>query len=175
MLKNYKKFTSILLFVTILTLMSSFTFAEDTSKPDTGDTSFIIIATAMVFLMTPGLAFFYGGMVRRKNVLNTMMNSFTIIGLISIQWIILGYTLAFGTDTGSGLLGNFDFAGFNGITGTLTGTIPTGIFAMYQLMFAIITAAIIMGSFAERMKFPVLIVFILTLDNSSIRSLAHWV
>ncbi|MCX7772624.1 MAG: ammonium transporter, partial [Clostridia bacterium] len=157
-------------------------FAADGSSPvDTGDTAFNIISTALVFLMTPGLAFFYGGMVRRKNVLNTMMNSFSIIGIISIQWVLFGYTLAFGPDVGGGLLGGLNFLGFNGVgadPATLIGAanhIPHASFAMYQMMFAIITPALITGAFAERMKFGPFVAFVVLWATLVYDPLCHWV
>src|SRR5262245_33805218 len=123
-------------------------------KIDTGDTAWLLVSTALVLLMTPGLALFYGGLVRAKNVLSTFMHSFFALGLVTLQWILFGYSLAFGADHW-GLIGGFDFAFFDGVgmeprTG---GTIPHLLFATYQLMFAIITPALISGAFAERLKF----------------------
>lgn len=169
------------MFLLVLLIMVSLpvvVFAEGETAIDTGDTAFNIISSALVFIMTPGLAFFYGGLVRRKNVLNTMMSSFALIGLITIQWVLIGYTLAFGTDI-NGLFGGLDFLGFNGVGGTpnadYAATIPHGAFAVFQLMFAIITAAIITGSFAERMRFPALMLFILGWSTLVYDPLAHWV
>ncbi|MCX7745588.1 MAG: ammonium transporter [Clostridia bacterium] len=153
-------------------------FAEGESKVDTGNTTFILICSALVFIMTPGLALFYGGMVRKKNVLNTMMNSFVIIGIISIQWILIGYTIAFGPDQYH-LFGGFEFFGFNGVGAEpntdYAATIPHGAFAAYQLMFAIITPALITGSFAERMRFPAFLAFIVLWATFVYDPLAHWV
>src|SRR5262245_58805856 len=108
---------------------------------DTGDTAWVIVATALVMMMTPALAFFYGGMVRKKNVLSTLNLSFITIGLISLQWIVLGYTLAFG-DTRGGLIGGLNFLGLNGVGAepnpALAGTIPHLLFMAYQMMFAVI-------------------------------------
>ncbi|MCX7710110.1 MAG: ammonium transporter [Clostridia bacterium] len=138
----------------------------------------MFVSTALVFLMTPGLALFYGGMVRKKNVLNTMMNSFIIIALISIQWVLFGYTLSFGPDKG-GLIGGLDWMGFRGVGGTpnadYAGTIPHSAFAMFQLMFAIITPALITGAFAERMRFPAFLAFTLLWSTLVYDPLAHWV
>lgn len=130
---------------------------------NTGDTAFILISAALVFFMTPGLALFYGGMVKRKNVLSTIMASFFICGLASVLWVVIGYSLSFGKDMG-GVIGNLDWAFFNGITGEpnadYAGTIPHTLFAAFQMMFAIICAAIITGSLVERMKFSALFLFI---------------
>jgi len=127
-----------------------------------GDSSFLLICSALVLLMTPGLAFFYGGMVRRKNVLNTLMSSFFICGLASIMWVLVGYSLSFGDDIG-GVLGGLNFALFNGVgadPSALAPTIPHELFAAFQMMFAIITPALITGSLVGRMKFSALFIFI---------------
>lgn len=130
---------------------------------NTGDTAFILISTALVLFMTPGLALFYGGMVKRKNVLSTIMASFFIAGLASVLWVLIGYSLSFGKDIG-GIVGNFDWAFFRGVTGEpnadYAGTIPHTLFAAFQMMFAIITPALITGSLVERMKFSALFTFI---------------
>lgn len=128
---------------------------------DTGNTAFIIIASAMVFFMTPGLAFFYGGLVRRKNVLNTMMSSLFIIGLSSAMWVLFGYSFSFGGD--GSFIGNFEHLGLSGIgqgTGDYADSIPGLAFVAFQMMFAIITPALITGSVAGRMKFKALFFFI---------------
>ncbi len=157
-----------------------FAFGDAPVKADTGDTVFSIFSIALVFLMTPGLALFYGGMVRKKNVLNTMMNSFIAIAIISIQWVLFGYTIAFGPDfNGWHLFGELKWLGFNGVGGApnpdYAATIPHAAFAMFQLMFAIITPAIISGSFAERMRFPAFIWFIVAWSTLVYDPLAHWV
>lgn len=130
---------------------------------NTGDTTFVIISAALVFLMTPGLALFYGGMVKRKNVLSTIMSSFFICGLASVLWVAIGYSLSFGKDIG-GFIGNLDLAFFRGVTGepnaTYAATIPHTLFTAFQMMFAIITPALITGALVERMKFSSLFVFI---------------
>ncbi|HOV24945.1 MAG TPA: ammonium transporter [Pseudobacteroides sp.] len=153
-------------------------FAEGEAVIDTGDTAFNMISAALVFLMTPALAFFYGGMVRKKNVLNTLMNSFVMVGLISIQWVLIGYTLAFGSDKG-GIIGGLDFLGFIGVGGTpnpdYAATIPHAGFAMYQMMFAIITPALITGAFAERMRFSAFLIFTTLWATLVYDPLAHWV
>lgn len=174
---NKKLITMLLGFLSLMCLPVA-AFAADAPKIDTGDTTFSMISTALVFLMTPGLALFYGGMVRKKNVLNTMMNSFVIIGLISIQWVLFGYTLAFGNDAFKGLIGGFDFLGFNGVganPSAYASTIPHGAFAMYQLMFAIITPALITGAFAERMRFSAFLIFVVAWATLVYDPLAHWV
>lgn len=126
---------------------------------NTGDTAFIIICAALVFFMTPGLAFFYGGLVRRKNVLNTMMSSFFIMGLSSAMWMLFGYSLSFGGD--GMIIGNLKNVGLMGIgQEDLSGTIPTLVFVAFQMMFAIITPALITGAVAGRMKFKALFIFI---------------
>ncbi|EGW39946.1 ammonium transporter [Desulfosporosinus sp. OT] len=145
---------------------------------DTGDTSFIMICTALVFLMTPGLALFYGGMVRKKNVLSTLMHSWIVIGLMSLQWILVGYTLAFGPDI-HGLIGGLNWLGLNGVgidpNPDYAATIPAIVFMAFQMMFAVITPALISGSFAERMRFPAFIAFVLLWATFVYDPLAHWV
>jgi len=145
---------------------------------DTGDTGFIMICTALVFLMTPGLALFYGGMVRKKNVLSTLMHSWIIIGIMSLQWILVGFTLAFGSDH-YGLIGGLDWLGLNGVgmepNPDYAGTIPAILFMAFQMMFAVITPALISGAIAERMRFPAFIVFMLLWATFVYDPLAHWV
>ena len=145
---------------------------------NTGDTGFIMISTALVFLMTPGLALFYGGMVRKKNVLSTLMQSWIIMGIMSLQWILVGYTLAFGPDY-HGLIGGLDWLGLNGVgmepNLDYAATIPAVVFMAFQMMFAIITPALISGSVAERMRFPAFTVFVLLWATFVYDPLAHWV
>lgn len=172
-----KKVLWSLFVLTAIIFIPTFSFAADVAATDTGDTTFAILSTALVFLMTPGLALFYGGMARKKNVLNTMMNSFVIIALVSVQWVIVGYTIAFGPDKFS-LFGGLDFLGFNGVGGApsaYAATIPHSAFSMFQLMFAIITPALITGAFAERMKFPAFLAFILLWSTFVYDPLCHWV
>ncbi len=129
---------------------------------NSGDIAFILICSALVFFMTPGLAFFYGGLERRKNVLNTMMSSIFIIGLASALWVLIGYSLSFGDNIG-GVIGSLNFFGLNGVgaeAGPYSETLPHLAFAMFQMMFAIITPAIITGSVAGRMNFKALFIFI---------------
>jgi Amt family ammonium transporter len=145
---------------------------------DTGDTAWMLVSTALVLLMTPGLAFFYGGLVRRKNVLSIMMQCFILVGVISIQWALFGYSLAFGTDH-AGIIGGLDFAGLNGVgvepNADYAGTIPHVLFMLFQMMFAVITPALIIGAFAERMKFSAFLVFSLLWATIVYDPMAHWV
>lgn len=155
-------------------------FAQDAATPsiDTGDTAFVMICTALVMIMTPGLGLFYGGMVRTKNVLNMIMKSFVILCLISVQWILWGYSLSFGPDKG-GLIGGLDWFGLQGVgqapNTDYAATIPAYVFVMFQAMFAIITPALITGTFAERFKFSALIVFTILWATLVYDPLAHWV
>jgi Amt family ammonium transporter len=148
------------------------------AKIDTGDTAWILISTALVMLMTPGLALFYGGMVRGKNVLGTIMQSFVAISLISVQWILIGYSLSFGPDI-NGLIGSLDWIGLRGVgiepNPDYAPTIPHMAFMMYQAMFAVITPALITGAFAERMKFSAYLLFILLWSTIVYDPVAHWV
>lgn len=145
---------------------------------NTGDTAFILISTALVFLMTPGLALFYGGMVRKKNVLSTLMHSWIVIGIISLQWILVGYTLAFGPDY-HGIIGSLNWLGLNGVgvdpNADYAATIPAIVFMAFQMMFAVITPALISGSIAERMRFSAFVVFVLLWATFVYDPLAHWV
>jgi Amt family ammonium transporter len=146
---------------------------------NTGDTAWILISTALVMLMTPGLAFFYGGLVRRKNVLSTIMHSFFILGLVSVTWVLWGYTLAFGPDTGLGVIGGLDWLGLNGVTGepsaTYATTVPHLAFMAFQMMFAIITPALITGAFAERKRFKAFVLFAAAWSTFVYAPIAHWV
>src|SRR5215210_8251153 len=124
------------------------------NKIDTGDTAWLLVATALVLLMTPGLAYFYGGMVRKKNVISTMLQSLVCMGVITVLWVVFGFSLAFGEDIG-GIIGNpATFFMMKGMVGNavwpLAPTIPLVLFAMFQLKFAVITPALITGAFAER-------------------------
>ncbi|HRJ43499.1 MAG TPA: ammonium transporter [Caldilineaceae bacterium] len=143
---------------------------------DTGDTAWIMVATALVLVMTPALGFFYGGMVRRKNILSTLNLSFITIGLISIQWVLIGYSLSFG-DSIAGLIGGLNFVGLNGVgLDVLEGlTIPHLLFAGFQMTFAIITPALITGAFVERIRFKTFLVFTLLWATLVYDPVAHWV
>jgi len=148
-------------------------------KIDSGDTAWLLTSSALVLLMTaPGLALFYGGMVRRKNVLGTLMQSFIILALISIQWVLWGYSIAFGPDRG-GIIGGLDWVGLNNVGLTPNAdygaTVPHQAFMVFQLMFAVITPALITGAFAERMKFSTFLVFIICWATLIYDPLAHWV
>ncbi|MBI5492710.1 MAG: ammonium transporter [Deltaproteobacteria bacterium] len=147
---------------------------ENAARIDKADTAWILVSTAMVMFMTPGLAIFYAGMARRKNVLSTMMQSFFILCLISLQWVLLGYTLSFGPDL-SGFIGALDFIGLANVGVEPKGTIPHLIFMMFQGMFAAITVALITGAFAERIKFSAVIVFSLLWATLIYDPLCHWV
>ncbi len=145
---------------------------------NTGDTTWVLVATALVMLMTPGLGFFYAGLVRRKNVLATIMHSFFILCLISVQWILFGYSLAFGPSMG-GFIGSLDWVGLNGVTlepnGDYAGTIPHQLFMVFQMMFAIITPALITGAFAERKRFKAFAIFSVLWATLVYAPVAHWV
>ena len=149
--------------------------AEEEVKLDTGDTAWILVSTALVLLMTiPGLALFYGGMVRKKNVLSTMAHSFVAAAVVSVVWVVVGYTLAFGE--GNLFIGSLDKFMLSGITTeALSGTIPEILFVIFQMTFAIITVAIISGSVAERMKFGAFIAFIAIWVVVVYAPITHWV
>lgn len=145
---------------------------------DTGDTAFMLISMVFVMIMTPALALFYGGMVRAKNVLNTIMQCLAAIGIISVQWVLFGYSLSFGPDVNH-IIGNFDWSLFNGV-GMLpeeaySATIPHMLFALFQMMFAIITVGIITGAFVERMRFGAFLIFIALWTTLVYDPVAHWV
>ncbi|WP_296281541.1 ammonium transporter [uncultured Acinetobacter sp.] len=148
---------------------------EEKPKADTGDTAWILTSTALVLLMTiPGLALFYGGMVRKKNVLSTMAHSFSAAAIVSVVWIVIGYSLAFGE--GNAVIGSLDKVMLSGITtDALSGTIPEILFVIFQMTFAIITVAIISGSVADRMKFSAWIAFITAWVIVVYAPIAHWV
>jgi len=153
--------------------------AEEATQINTGDTAWMLTSAALVLLMTaPGLALFYGGLVRRKNGLATIMQSFVLMALISVQWVLWGYTLAFGPDHG-GLLGGLDWLGLLGVEGVpnpdYAPTIPHQAYMIYQAMFAIITPALITGAMAERMKFSAFLLFSLLWATLVYDPLAHWV
>ncbi|MES4907607.1 MULTISPECIES: ammonium transporter [unclassified Streptomyces] len=144
------------------------------------NTAFVLISAALVMLMTPGLAFFYGGMVRVKSALNMLMMSFIALGVVSLLWVLFGYSLTFGDDIGGGLLGNLDHIGFKGINpeslwGTKPDAIPVLAFAFFQLMFAVITPALISGAVADRVKFGAWTLFITLWVTVVYFPVAHWV
>lgn len=146
------------------------------SAVDGADTAWVMVSAALVLLMTPGLALFYGGMVRAKNVLSTLMHSFVCIGLVTVLWVAVGYSLAF--SEGNPFIGGFEYALLAGVgaePGPVAATIPHDIFMLFQLMFAIITPAIISGAFAERIKFRAFVVFTLAWSLLVYTPVCHWV
>src|SRR5215216_5753867 len=150
----------------------------DDGKYNSADTAWILVATALVFLMTPGLAFFYGGMVNRKNVLSTMMKSIVAAGVVGVLWIVVGYSLCFGTSIG-GFIGNpmthlFYKDVASGAPWSLAPTIPKSLFSMFQLMFAIITPGLVVGAIAERMRFVSYVLFTILFSLLVYAPLAHW-
>jgi Amt family ammonium transporter len=149
-------------------------------KISAGDTAWVLASAALVMLMTPGLGFFYGGLVRRKNVLSTVMHSFFILCLISVQWVLWGYSLAFGPDwKGLGIIGDLSWIGLNGVglkpNPDYSATIPHQAYMVFQLMFAVITPALISGAFAERKRFKAFVLFSLLWATFVYDPLAHWV
>jgi len=142
------------------------------------DTAFVLVSAALVMLMTPGLALFYGGMVRSKNVLATIMQNFILLGVVGVLWAIYGYSLAFGPDVGH-FIGNLDWVGLAGVGAepfkAYSETIPHQTFMIYQAMFAIITPALITGAWAERMKFSTFLVFMVLWSTIVYNPVAHWV
>jgi Amt family ammonium transporter len=155
--------------------------AGEAPVADSGDTAWLLVSTALVMVMLPGLALFYGGLVRRKNVLSTIMHSFFGLALVSVVWVVVGFSLAFGSDVGGlGLIGNpFDFVGFIAVglepNPTYGPTIPFILFAAFQLMFAAITPALITGAFAERKRFGAFVVFTVLWSVLVYSPVAHWV
>jgi Amt family ammonium transporter len=152
--------------------------ADDGSSINAGDTVWVLVAAALVMLMTPAVGFFYGGMVRGKNVLSVMTQSFAILAIVSVLWVLVGYSIAFGPDVG-GVTGNLDWAGLNGVgvepNPDYSSTIPQMAFMVFQLMFAVITPALIIGAFADRMKFATFIMFVILWSVFVYAPLAHWV
>jgi ammonium transporter, Amt family len=160
-----------------LSLLPSLGFAADAPKLDTGDTAWMLVSTALVFLMTPGLAFFYGGMVRTKNVTTTLFQSFSAVAVVSLIWVIAGYSLSF--SEGSGFLGSLDHMMLNGVdqepNADFSATIPHVLFMLYQCMFAVITPALFTGAFAERTKFKGWIALCALWSLAVYVPVAHWV
>ena len=173
----------VLLVVAILALFAPSAGAGPTEGINSGDTAWMIVASALVLLMTPGLAYFYGGMVNHKNVMSTMLQSFIAMGVISVIWIIFGFSLAFGDSIG-GWIGNpTTFLMFNGVmdhkltlgsTDQLAFTIPFALFAFFQMKFAVITPALISGSLAERINFRAFVLFMVLFCVIVYAPLAHW-
>jgi ammonium transporter, Amt family len=145
---------------------------------DSGDTAWMLMSSALVLLMTPGLAFFYGGLVRRKNILSVFMQCLAAVCVVGLQWVLFGYSLAFGPDH-AGLIGDFSFAAMHGVgltpNAAYAATVPHLLFMIYQMMFAVITPALIIGAFAERMKFSSFLVFAVLWATLVYDPLAHWI
>src|SRR5947207_7365521 len=153
--------------------------AYNSSAVNTGDTAWVLTAAALVMLMTPAVGFFYGGMVRSKNVVSVIKQSVVILALVSIQWVLLGYSLAFGKDIGGGILGGLGYFGLYGVgyapNPVYASTIPQLAFMIFQAMFAIITPALIIGAFVERIRFRTLVVLVLLWATLVYEPIAHWV
>ena len=144
---------------------------------NSGDTAFVLFSTGLVMLMTPGLALFYGGMVRRKNILGVLMQCFTILAVLSLQWVLFGYSLSFAP--GEGLIGGLGWLGLRGVGlepyAGYAATIPHQVFMIFQAMFAVITPALIIGAFAERMKFSAFLLFTVLWATLVYDPVCHWV
>ncbi|HWC54496.1 MAG TPA: ammonium transporter [Chitinophagaceae bacterium] len=177
-LKQIIPFSVLAVFALAAAFIKPVTDYADTGKYNSADIAWIIVATALVFLMTPGLAFFYGGMVHRKNVISTMIKSVVAAGVVSILWVTVGYSLCFGTSIG-GFIGNpfthFFFKGVNsGEPWSAAPTIPKTLFSLFQLMFAIITPGLVVGAVAERIRFTSYILFTVLFSLLVYAPLAHW-
>ncbi len=144
-------------------------------KINTGDTAWVLTSAALVLFMTPGLAFFYGGMVRAKNMLAMLMQNFFAMGIVTILWVLIGYSLAFGGSGNGGLIGNLDYVGLKGLTNGVTGSIPTLAFVAFQLTFAVITPALITGAIADRMRWAGWVAFIGAWSVLVYLPVAHWI
>ncbi len=144
---------------------------------NSGDTAFVLVSAALVLFMTPGLALFYGGMVRRKNILSVLMQCFILMCVITLQWVLIGYSLAFGSDVGYGFVGGLDYIGLKGVgmAPQEGSSIPHLAFMVFQCMFAIITPALIVGAFAERIRFGSFLVFMLLWATLVYDPVCHWV
>ena len=178
----YKKFGNTrcaALIAAVFLILAMPALAEEAGGINAGDTAWVLVSAALVMLMTPALGLFYGGMVRKKNVLAIVMQSFIILALISIQWVLFGYSLAFGPDTGRGLIGGLEWLGLNGVGAApnpdYAATIPASVFMVFQMMFAVITPALITGAFADRMKFSTMMVFSVLWATLVYDPVAHWV
>lgn len=175
--KNYIPF-GILAVVAVIGISIPTLPNYDDGKYSTADISWMLVASALVFLMTPGLAFFYGGMVNRKNVLSTMMKSIVAAGVVGILWVVVGYSLCFG-ESYHGIIGSpFTHLFFKGVPSgpawVLAPTIPKSLFSMFQLMFAIITPGLVVGAIAERMRFAAYVIFTILFSLFVYAPLAHW-
>ncbi len=174
-------FAAFLLFTVIATVVAAEDVAPAASSAatvDTGDTAWLLTSSALVLLMTPALAFFYGGLVRRKNVLSILMQCFMLMCLITVQWVLFGYSLSFGPDI-KGIIGGLDWFGLKGVglepNPAYAATVPHQAFMIFQAMFAIITPALILGAFAERMKFSTFCIFSLLWATLVYDPVCHWV
>jgi Amt family ammonium transporter len=172
--------TALLTALTALAAVPVAAFAADGGAINSGDTAWMLAATALVMIMLPGLALFYGGLVRRKNVLSTIMHSFFGLALVSVVWVLVGFSIAFGPDVnGWGLVGNLSYIGFTNVgltpSATYAPTIPFVLFAGFQLMFAAITPALITGAFAERKRFASFVLFTVLWSVLVYSPIAHWV
>ncbi len=177
-LRNVAPFLTLVVIAFAAIFIPSLPNFDDAGKYSSADIAWIIVATALVFLMTPGLAFFYGGMVHRKNVISTMIKSVVAAGVVSILWVTVGYSLCFG-ESYNGLIGNpmthLFFKGVNsGAPWSLAPTIPLSLFALFQLMFAIITPGLVVGAVAERIRFTSYILFIVLFSLLVYAPIAHW-
>lgn len=174
---NIKKSIQWSIIISVL-MLSMPALAAEAPQIDSGDTAWVLASAALVMIMIPAVGLFYGGMVRKKNALSTIMFSFAILALISVQWVLFGYTLSFGPDVG-GIIGNLDWAGLIGVgqepNPDYAATIPALAFMVFQGMFAIITVALITGAFVERIKFSAFILFALLWATFVYDPIAHWV
>jgi len=179
-MRRFSKYFRGSAFILMLFAAARTAWAADPAAPaiSGGDTAWVLVSAALVFLMTPGLAFFYGGLVRKKNMLSVLMQCFILICMVTLQWVLFGYSLAFGPDV-HGLIGNLSWAGLQGVSldpfAGYAATIPHQLFMIYQAMFAIITPGLILGAFAERMKFSAFCVFSLLWATFVYDPVAHWV
>ncbi|MEI8075229.1 MAG: ammonium transporter [Bacteroidota bacterium] len=177
-LQRILPFTILLIIAVAAIFVPSLPSFSDTSKYNSADITWMLVATALVFLMTPALAFFYGGMVHRKNILSTMMKSIVATGVVTVVWVVVGYSLCFGDSIG-GFIGNpathFMFKGVvSGAPWSLAPSIPLVLFSLFQLMFAIITPGLVVGAVAERIRFTSYTVFILLFSLLVYAPIAHW-
>lgn len=173
-----KVFKGLLGLVGLLFVSCVSAYAADAPVSDTGDTAWLLVSAALVLLMTPGLAFFYGGLVRKKNMLSILMQCFLLMSVVTLQWVICGYTLSFGPDV-NGLIGSLSWIGLKGVglepNADYAATIPHQLFMVFQMMFAIITPGLIIGAFAERMKFGAFCVFTVLWATLVYDPICHWV
>ncbi len=176
MISHVNRF-KVLILTLVLAIWTAPAFAEGATV-DTGDTAWVLTSAALVLMMTPALAFFYGGLVRRKNFLSVLMQCFMVACIVTIQWVVIGYTLSFGPDI-KGMIGGLGWLGLKGVgaepNADYAATIPHSVFMIYQCMFAVITPALILGAFAERMKFSAFCAFMLLWSTLVYDPICHWV